>query len=324
LIALLLPAVQAAREAARRMQCANNLKQLALGLHNYHGQFGIFPPAMQCAASETPGSTTRMGPNWCISILSFIEASPLYKSFDFSVPISHANNRQWRGTPLSVMTCPSDSSPRTPYLGNSNDEGDNWARGNYAANGGNAWLAPGQSPDASTPSSPGWTDGRYRGVMGANSAVSIAGITDGTSNTFLLVEIRAGLNDHDRRGCWALGGAGSSAVFRYGTGGDAAGPNPPAQNADDIYGCPYLKTTSPGVDTLLRERMGCYESSAYNQQAGAHSCHPGGVHVALADGSVRFVGDFIEIVGTDANNGVPVWDRLIGSADGYPISGSSF
>ena len=318
LISLLLPAVQAAREAARRMQCSNNLKQLALALHSYHAQAEIFPPAAQCGAGQDPYSTQLQGSNWCIAILPFLEQQSLYNSFDLTVPISDTKNRTWRGVPLSVMNCPSDSASRTPYASTSSAEGDNWARGNYGANGGGG----GPSGDS------GWKDTRTRGVMSViNLSIGINGIRDGTSNTILLAELRVGLVEQDRRGCWALGGASSSAAVAFGSIGDANGPNPHADYSDDIIGCDYLRNTSPGAEALLDAGMSCY-SSSQNGQGASRSCHAGGVHVALADGSVRFIGDYINITGPITTNypwpSMSVWDRLIASSDGLPISGDSF
>jgi prepilin-type N-terminal cleavage/methylation domain-containing protein/prepilin-type processing-associated H-X9-DG protein len=327
LIALLLPAVQAAREAARRMQCANNIKQLALSCHNYHEQFGIFPPAMQCPSTEAAETTMHMGANWVIAILPYIEQQGLYDSFNFSVPISNSANRIPRGQALNVMNCPSDSASRTAYPGLSSAEGDNWARGNYGANGGNGWLYPSVASYASGPSKPGWADNRTRGVMGVNCAVRIADIGDGTSNTILLGELRVGVNTHDRRGCWALGGAGSSALFAYGI-ADCYCPNAAVEFSDDIAGCDYLLKTDPGAGGLLTEGMPCFgDSGNTNDQAGVRSCHPGGVHVALADGSVSFIGDYINSSSDLSNYPWPpdvTWCRLISSNDGKVISGGQF
>ena len=329
LIALLLPAVQAAREAARRMQCGNNIKQLALALHGYHQQNGIFPPALQYPNGRRPFSTTLMGPNWAILALPFIEQQALYDSLDRTVAVSHANNRALRGQSLPAMACPSDTAPRTPYVGNSSAEGDNWARGNYGANGGNGYVHYDAAfpTDASHAGAPGWTSNRTRGVMGCNASTSIAEITDGTSNTMLLAEMRVGLSERDRRGCWALGGAASSALFAFGL-QDANGPNPRYDLSDDIAGCDYLKNTSPGQAALLSEGMTCIEAGG-NDQGASRSCHPGGVHIALADGSVFFVSDHVNIVGPGTDPSPPwptgsVWDALIGSRDGWVIQGNSF
>ncbi len=326
LIALLLPAVQAAREAARRMQCANNVKQLALALHGYHQAIGVFPPAMQCDSSETPATTVRMRANWVIAVLPYLEQQGLYDAFDFSVPISNAANREARGQALDVMTCPTDSASRLPYQGSSTAEGANWARGNYGANCGNGLIYPLGVSDASGASCPGWTDKRTRGVMGVNCAVRIDDITDGTSNTILLAEMRVGVSQRDRRGCWALGGAASSALVGFGI-GDSYCPNPTGDESDDIVGCTYLRNTDPGANALISMGMSCFGSTNTNDQGAARSMHPGGLQVAMADGSVCFINDFVQSSPSPATYPWPedcVWTRLIASADGYPVSGGSF
>jgi prepilin-type N-terminal cleavage/methylation domain-containing protein len=330
LIALLLPAVQAAREAARRMQCSNNLKQLALALHGYSGANKIFPPAIQCPATEVAMTTDRMGPNWCIAALPYLENQGLYDSFNRSLPISHVKNRVPRGTVLPVMNCGSDSASRTPYLGKTTTEGDNWARGNYGANGGDCFPYPTHPLDCSTPAGGGWNDGRTRGVMGVNCAVGFERIRDGTSNTILVGEIRVGVTNRDRRGCWALGGVCSNSLFGYGShyANDSNGPNPRNDLVDDMAGCDYLRNVSPGAAALLSEGMSCYATAGnYTIATAARSCHPGGVQVALCDGSVCFIGDYVNIIGPISNYPWPtesVWDRLITSDDGIPIPGNAY
>jgi prepilin-type N-terminal cleavage/methylation domain-containing protein len=339
LIALLLPAVQAAREAARRMQCSNNLKQLAMALHGYHAANEILPSNLQCPRTEQPSQTQRMGPNWCIAALPFLENQGLYDSFNRSLPISDPVNRLARGTALGVMNCPSDPASRQPYGDPTRPtEGDNWARGNYAGNGGLGFPSgnyAGAGVDCSTASGGGWRDSRTRGVMGCNCAVRIADIRDGTSYTILVCEIRVGYNERDRRGCWALGGGHSSALFGFGShyGNDTNGPNPhPADYGDDMVGCDYLRDTSPGNSTMVSEGMSCYDGGQ-NISGGARSCHPGGVQIALCDGSVCWVGDYINTVGPIKYSSYPwpcwwptgsVWDRLIASDDGMMISGNDF
>ncbi len=229
LVALLLPAVQSAREAGRRTECSNNLKQLGLALQSYHTVYGIFPAAMIIPAGEAPNSTTQWMQNWVIAILPFLEQKELYNSFDLTQPISAAVHRQARGTRLSVMLCPTDSGASVPYYNPGFcNEGDNWARGNYGANGSLQQLF-----DVD------WKNQYMRGVMGCNTSVSIAQISDGTSNTILVAELRIGLNALDRRGTWAMGAAGASSLWGHGV-TDDQGPNAPAPLADDLNGCSYL------------------------------------------------------------------------------------
>jgi len=187
LVALLLPAIQAAREAARRTQCINNIRQLGIGLQNYHDALKTFPPSIQFDENGRPPQyQLDHYANWAILVLPYIEQSALYDAFDLSVPISAPINRTARGTPLEAMRCPSDSGDDTPFAGIHANEGDNWARGNYAANGslGGYFNHPGIG--AAGPDAPFWVNPFTKGVMGANVALRISQITDGTSHTILL------------------------------------------------------------------------------------------------------------------------------------------
>ncbi|HTN73614.1 MAG TPA: DUF1559 domain-containing protein, partial [Pirellulaceae bacterium] len=242
LVSLLLPAVQSAREAARRMQCQNNIKQLGLALHNYHGAMDCFPPGVNSLAGEDPGTTTNFQRNWVISILPYIEQQALYDSFNFSKAISATENSLPRAVKLNAMLCPSDQPSAAAYIGNAT-EGANWARGNYAGNPGNMHLLTlsGRTDWAINSTSPGWEDSLRRGVMGPNVATSIAQIRDGTSNTIMIAELRIGVSEQDRRGTWAMGCAGASSIYAHGAGGDANGPNPCNDLSDDIKDGGYLK-----------------------------------------------------------------------------------
>ncbi|MDY0170164.1 MAG: DUF1559 domain-containing protein [Thermoguttaceae bacterium] len=322
LIALLLPAVQNAREAARRLQCQNNLKQLSLGLLNYESSHGEFPPSLQYAGSEDPPRSRDMRPNWVVALLPYIEQPGLYDSIDPDKFISDPENREVRATRLSIMLCPTDGNNRVPYDGQyyTADSGP-WARGNYAANGGRGYLLTpalhSTRDDAMVgPHSPGWQDPQRRGVMGANCAAPIAMIRDGTSNTFLLGEVRAGLTARDTRGTWAIGGSPSS-LWAYGSGADANGPNYCASdNADDFVDCAAV-VDQIGLETMRRECMTCCTGQG-NWQQTVRSMHFGGVHMSFCDGSVHFVSNWIE---TGRSFG-SVWDRLICSASGLPVDWS--
>ena len=145
-MALLLPAIQSSREAGRRIQCANNMRQLSLSCLAYEGSLGAFPPAMEVPTKgsdqdKEPGNTYKWGPNWAIRILPFCDNNGLFQEFDLTKPISDPANAAARATSVPTMLCPSDGYNRKPYVPvRYKREGLNWARGNYGANGAIALL----------------------------------------------------------------------------------------------------------------------------------------------------------------------------------------
>jgi prepilin-type N-terminal cleavage/methylation domain-containing protein/prepilin-type processing-associated H-X9-DG protein len=336
LVALLLPAVQAAREAARRSQCQNNLKQLSLGLANYESAKGSYPPMFEFAPNTAPQQMplTAVGPNWAVRLLPYIEQAALYNRIDVTVvatgnwgdkkappQISHANNAHIREAILEVFRCPSDTTyGNTMMEWGSGANLTRWARGNYAANAGNGPLWQRAGDGIFGPTSDGWLDGRRRGVIGPNVAAKMKQITDGTSNTLLLGEVRAGITPLDRRGTWALGQAGSSGLFWFGQTGDANGPNECGQYADDTAGL-----RSPYDDSLMKQEcMPDYTGDDYQNQATVRSTHQGGVNIGLADGSSRFIANSVDIGAHGqtvwggawpASWALSTWDRFIASGD---------
>jgi prepilin-type N-terminal cleavage/methylation domain-containing protein/prepilin-type processing-associated H-X9-DG protein len=331
LIALLLPAVQTAREAARRIQCRGNLKQIGLALLGYEHQWHIFPPSSCWAPGVAPHDRGKVGDlraNWVILALPFLEQQALYNTFDLKQAISAAGrNAQARATLLPVMLCPTDPFNRRPFMGTANAAttplGDNWARGNYAANAALGPMCSEIDPHAAAlPTSVGWKDRNYRGVMGANCSVTVAEIRDGTSNTLLLAEVRAGVTDFDSRGVWAMSGA-SSALWEFGgIVGDTNGPNSCDPNSDDILAGDAIRAAFGGSTGLLSEGMPCSDPNYTNIQAGARSAHPDGVNTCFADGSVHWISNSVESKRADGVRSV--WDRLAASADGLPVDGGAF
>jgi prepilin-type N-terminal cleavage/methylation domain-containing protein len=328
LIALLLPAVQAAREAAHRTACKNNLKQLALGLHHYHDAFDILPPGGQFPAGANPLFGNQVGANWVISLLPFVEQPALYQQFVLRtstgafVSLTDARNQAARATRLPLMLCPSDDFNTEPFVEGAN-QSVVWERGNYAANAGSLWFHDGglgmnwqgwymPPPNKEWPLT--------RGVMGPNISAKFAEITDGLSNTMLLGEIRTGLSSRDRRGIWAMGQVGASMLAWHGYGGDDNGPNPCNELADDFIECSEVQN-SLGAQRLTTECMTCWTGGIDQQQA-VRSKHPGGVLIALADGSVHFIANTINTTGPWGPC-CSVWDRLIASQDGQTVDLSS-
>jgi prepilin-type N-terminal cleavage/methylation domain-containing protein/prepilin-type processing-associated H-X9-DG protein len=339
LVALLLPAVQAAREAARRSQCQNNIKNLALAVLNYHDVKDRFPAAQIYYFRDDlvkkgggPQRNQYFGPNWVIEILSYIEEPAVYDAFDLKKPISDEVNRPARGTKIETMLCPSDIGNVEPFRSLSYG-GDNWARGNYAANSSLYHMFPGNFSVDPFKKSPNlyWWDGEpwTRGVMGLNLALSLKDITDGTSKTVMLGEVRIGMADVDPRGVWAIGWPGSSSLWAHST-DDAEGPNSCGVDAspDNIFQDDAI-TDAVGVEVLRMECMLSGSGGGGSSQASPRSRHPGGVHMALCDGSVRFIHDSIETHEGIAEPAIReeqlrTFERLMASQDGQVLDESQY
>jgi prepilin-type N-terminal cleavage/methylation domain-containing protein/prepilin-type processing-associated H-X9-DG protein len=342
LIALLLPAIQAAREAARRSTCSNNAHNVAMAVLNYESTRRTLPEGVTFNPLNAPAvnQLQNYGANWVIKILPYLESQAVYDTFVLNDLDNHPVNenglsasnvnRKARGTIIPAMLCPSDPFNQIFYQGLlGSGHGDNWARGNYAANAGRAFIRGGANADYNSgPTSAGWKDICQRGVMGPNEGVKLRQITDGTTKTFMLGEIRSGPTDRDARGVWALGAAGSSLLAKFGGNGDDNGPNVCNSQADDVYS--DLVDTGPqcGVGTNSQAAAECMtvNTGTLAQQATARSRHPGGVHMAMCDGSVQFISDDVETSGCLGlpNGCCSAWDRMIASGDadrGGPFNG---
>jgi prepilin-type N-terminal cleavage/methylation domain-containing protein/prepilin-type processing-associated H-X9-DG protein len=298
LVALLLPAVQAAREAARRSSCANNLKQLGLAAHNFADtNGGRLAPAVQIANAPANGTsdmlsvyrTPGFGPNWVVVMLPYMEQSPLYEQHATAIKnfkLTNGTDQTWRNirtARLKIMICPSDIGSGRALT----THGGDWQRGTYAANGGPSFL----NWTLETGSQSGYAGGAF----GINQSPSLHEISndDGTSNTIMLHEIRSGLTGVDLRGTWAMGVGGAS-ITGANAQGDATVPNDGNEYSDDIEDCNQIRTSlNLGNSGLGKLRMGCSNDNLPNNwpnwQAQSRSLHPGGVQVCFADGGVRFV-----------------------------------
>ncbi len=275
LIALLLPAVQSAREAARRAQCINNLKQLGLALHNYHDVMQIFPPGYIASAPFSNGETdTSPGWSWACMILPQLEQAPVFASLNFSLPVQAPANTTGIRTNLTAFLCPSDQFQGSTF-GISDGFGNTLATvapSSYAASCGDD---PSDTAFGLTLSN-GTNTGIGRGVFFRDSAISIASVTDGTSQT-VLVEERAWGN---AEGTWA-GAIAGGYIQR--------GPfNPCPGSADATYKAPCLVLAHCHmINTNSDSDSGLDDSSSF---------HPGGANELFGDGSVHF----LKTVPTDA------------------------
>jgi prepilin-type N-terminal cleavage/methylation domain-containing protein len=176
LIGLLLPAVQKVREAAARIQCANNLKQWALAAHGYHDARDTFPPGLNrdqgAPSTPTPDPTRRY--SWCVVLLPFVEQGNLEQRWNYT---DFNSNRGAAGsvaaTPVKLMVCPSDTIAGSP-IDNFSDLPRWWALVSYGSNAGTrCYRRARQTKD---------------GVMYQNEFIPIGQIADGTSNTLLFGE----------------------------------------------------------------------------------------------------------------------------------------
>jgi prepilin-type N-terminal cleavage/methylation domain-containing protein/prepilin-type processing-associated H-X9-DG protein len=286
LIALLLPAVQAAREAARRAQCVNNLKQLALGLHNYHDTNGSFPmgtPFYKFNYAFT-GPGYDDGQSLFISMLSFIEQPALFNSVNFSVNIYEFTNSTVKAVSTSTLLCPSDpaAAKRVVYPSGYYDAPSGQFIFCYTSYAGCAglWYHHADYSDASYATMP-TLNGQDYGMFYALSSTKIADVTDGTSNTLMLSEHAVAPLDSSTAQNWHWW-------------------------FDGYYGDTLFWTAFP-INPFRRLKTNASNVSTTNAYvSAASSMHPGGANFAFADGSVKFLKDTINTWPFDPVTGVPV------------------
>jgi len=289
LIALLLPAVQQAREAARRSQCKNNLKQIALALHNYHDTHRVFPPgtvvdlpvnvANFCKSGAGDSSKSRAP--WTVQILPYLEETPRYNAFrldeNFMIATttggSATNNAQCK-RPMPKYQCPSDpnSKPTVPNM-------------NYLGVMGGG--AKGTEDCVST------SDRIFflNGVFYPNSNTSMAKITDGTSNVFLVGETKYQP---------VATGRPDGAYITWASGTYFNGSGSPWTMGAAMYQI-NSQTKDPGTTDTFNFANSLFGSN-----------HIGGCHFALGDGSVHFVSENIDQA---------TYRQLAARADGLPVGG---
>ena len=241
LVALLLPAIQAAREAARRSSCGNNLKQIGLALQNYNDARKIFPCQFigtNFSISNTSGTASSpFGPTWIVAILPFIEGGNVLTLYNKNAYwMDDPTNTSFRASNLPFARCPSDGYSAIPYAPNAqvNGNGTNWGRCNYGANGNVRWecyrlvtYSGTGSNFSSMPSA--YTDLTGRGPMSPNNALTLNLITDGTSKTVAVAELRADVDPQGARGVWGVPGA-ANGLYGHGAnlsrgGWSDVGPN---------------------------------------------------------------------------------------------------
>jgi prepilin-type N-terminal cleavage/methylation domain-containing protein len=264
LMALLLPAVQASREAGRRTNCGNNLRQVALALQRFHETHKALPPNAQTAP--------RTGVSWMMEVLPFIEQEPLYRLVDARLPLNHPRNEAPSRTDIPLFRCPSDPSTRGPADYRS-ETSDARAGTSYKAVGGANWEWGDHLVSHPIGRFAGDTHGlcRGNGLLFAGTyaenpcpkpvVTDFTCVRDGLSNTFALGETVA---EWTRWAWW----------FSYnGSTGTCAIP--------------------------LNYRLGQVDLHAawddWGRNYGFYSGHPGGAQFAMCDAAVRFVPDSVDL-----------------------------
>jgi len=257
LIGLLLPAVQKVREAAARMKCQNNLKQMGIAMHASHDTLQTFPSGhiMDAGGSFQRGS-------WILGLLNFMEQNTVYDRFVLTSNWWEPANQTVRGYKLTAFACPSDID--APINNTAFDFG---YRGNYAANAGIGTYRRVGDPAAQT----GLT---VKGPFVHGMKARIADITDGTSNTAAVSEIRKS-PDNDSRG--ALFADAGTVQYTHDFAPNAAVSDITERCVSGIR-TPCTSGGSGGPHRLT-----------------AKSYHTGGVNLLLFDGSVRFVADSVDL-----------------------------
>jgi prepilin-type N-terminal cleavage/methylation domain-containing protein/prepilin-type processing-associated H-X9-DG protein len=291
LIGLLLPAVQKVREAAARMQCQNNLKQLGLALQNYHGTTGKLPPGRDNFELSTHAY-----------LLPYIEQDNVFKMVNFAAAWNDPTNAAARAVPIKIFLCPSDPRHQVPA---------GWAGNNYRVNQGSGilWGLPSTSGLNSTLPPP-------NGPFYINSATRLTDITDGTSNTAAWSEHLIG--DFSNAISTDNGDTYQPGIY----------PNTPDEamtycanvNINDLskqgvsnVGAPWLQGYH-STTVYFHVSPPNFRSCMYPPgriATSANSGHTNGVNMALCDGSVRFVPSAIDLF---------TW-RALGSRNGGEVLG---
>jgi prepilin-type N-terminal cleavage/methylation domain-containing protein/prepilin-type processing-associated H-X9-DG protein len=300
LIALLLPAVQAAREAARRMQCSNNLKQIGLALHNYENTHSALPPGLigSPATGGWPGHTTQ------VLLLAFLEQTTLQAKYDFTTRALYQPNKDVISEVVAGYSCPSDGNSGQPTTGIPQG----YARSNYVVCfGSDTMLRETGSVSISHSDNRDGVDLENDGAFRIDGSRRFRDFTDGTSNSVVASEVLAGPDklydgsDWDTRGMWGIHHMGA---FCY-----THRNSPNASAGDVIWRSSSYRRCIDGLKDLPCDPTSTSEWDTLH--AAARSKHPGGVNVAFADGHVGFVPETVNLV---------LWQAIGAIDDGQVIS----
>ena len=259
LAALLLPAVQVARESSRRAQCASNLRQVGIALHAYYSRHKVFPPGYLTRVDEDDADDLGPGWGWASMLLDDLELGTLRPGLSFSVPIEHPSNRAALAQSIAILNCPSDGEFRQTIeipLYEQIDAPDELAGANYLGSVGTVRQTCKVCRD------------KYDGVFGRNSRTTFEKILDGTTRTFCVGERNHRLSSP----VWGGVVAKSMITDNTFTGKVAAGPA-------YVRGSTFLH----GDQEELEERSRDTVAEIFGAQ------HPGVMNFLYCDGSVRVI-----------------------------------
>lgn len=302
LIGLLLPAVQKVREAAARMKCKNNMKQIGLALHNYHDSTNRFPPGY-LATNPGPGLSDDHGPGWgwAAHILPHLEQDNLYRQIQFNRDITDPVHANVRSVSISVYLCPSDPgslifatnilNDPAPYSNQLRDASGNpleFARANYVG----VFGKPEISPDPGYLSQEPVRGLSQRGMLYRNSAVRMSDVSDGTSNTLFVGERSTNL---------------AYATWTGAVTGAQVPPRMPNSLNFGPEGAPVLVLGHTGDDADLPAHT---PNSSICHVDDFWSYHSQGVNFLMVDGSVRSINDGID---------PKIWRGISTRAGGEPV-----
>ena len=263
LIALLLPAVQAAREAARRLHCSNNLKQLALGLQGYHDGHGQFPPGA-LTANELP---------WRVFLLPHIEQQGLFDQFTFSKNFASSNNLRNGLTAVDGFFCPSGTNRLSIYTSGEFNGEQTYTAHYFGVAGPEGGDPSGKAYPVVPSGNPSYGENAMGGVLVTNETITVSDITDGATNTFAIGEIV-----HEYPG-----------IYGYGTGREGR-----AVGGGD--GQPWVRGAFSGANVACKNvAFGVNQPGDLTTRIAFASYHSGGANFAKCDGSVNFVQEDMDI-----------------------------
>ena len=290
LIALLLPAVQQAREAARRTQCKNNLKQIGLAMHNYHDVYSAFPPAWipmidPAAADPIADSVLASSWAWPVFILPQIEQANLYNDLTSVEPGPGTPFPVNPGAPndklLTAFVCPSDPGPEETKYGGFGGQPNGYKKSNYAACGG--MLDLDHIPYVGTHNfirGHAVKRSNRRGMLGVGTRTRIRDVTDGTSNTILVGEVA---NDTP----WSVSSVKQGNAPIWIRSQSTSTGTSVSDYAVSLSVLRYSKSFTTG-------NQRSYAINNILTDFGFSSRHVGGAQFTLADGSSRFISENVD------------------------------